>query len=148
MAKKQERQETLHTNTPPSPPPPPHTHTHTHCTTRQKNCIINCIQTSSPLSLRQKKNVYGEEREGEKEREREDNERRKNQSQSLKFCPFSILFLSVEKKKTSSTAPTTTKIKLPVCKQFLSFQNFFVIPSTFQHGLPMSSSGNVGRKGI
>ena len=39
------------------------------------------------------------------------------------------------------------KVKLPVCKQFLSFQNFFVITSTFRHGLPMSSSGNVGRKG-
>ena len=40
------------------------------------------------------------EREREdKERQREDNERQKNQSQRLKFCPFSILFLSGEKKK-------------------------------------------------
>ena len=101
------------------------------------------IQTSSPLFLRQKKCIW-RRREGERERRQRKTEEPKPNAQIMSIFHS---FLFGRKKYTSSTAPTTTKIKLPVCKQFLSLQNFFVINSTFRHGLPMSTSGTVGRKG-
>ena len=168
MAKKQERQEPLHTNTPPSPPPPTHTHT---LHNSSKNLHHQLYPNLLPSLSSTKKNIYmakKEERERERERDRErererererkdkerqrETERRQRTTEEPKPKPqiLSIFhsFPFGRKKKTSPTAPTTTTIKLPVCRQFLSFQNFFEITSTFQHGLPMSSSGNVGRKGI
>ena len=156
MAKKnkQERQETFgHTNTPSPPPPPP---THTHTLHNSSKMLHHQLYPNLLPSLFDKKNVYGQEREGEREREKKrqrETERRQRKTEEPKpKAQLLSIFYSFpfgRKKKTSSTAPTTTKIKLPVGKRFLSFQNFFVITSTFRHGLPMSSSGirNVERKG-
>ena len=110
------------------PPPPTHTHTlHNSSKILHHQLYPNLLPS---LSLRQKKMYMakkGKEREKKTERERDREKLTKDRRTKAKHSNFVHLpFFSFRKiKKDFIYCPDDHEKKLPVCKQFLSFQNFF-----------------------